>query len=86
VLTVGQATVCYSCAIGAPTISEPHLVYTPSNNRCLHQTTTHLQIIHVGWVTWLCLLHCLKSLFEKATVLSDGKEYSDIEKHSAQPF
>jgi len=28
--------------------------------------------------------HCLKSLFEKATALPDGKQYPDTEKHSAQ--
>jgi len=34
VSTVGQATDCFSCGVGAPTISK-RLVYILSNNRCL---------------------------------------------------
>jgi len=37
VSTVGQATVCY-CSGVAPTITK-HLVYTLSNNCCVHQNT-----------------------------------------------
>jgi len=39
VSTVGQATVCFSCGVGDPTISK-YLVYTLSNNRRLHQSTS----------------------------------------------
>jgi len=39
VSTVRQATVCFSCGVGAPTISKPHLVCILSNNRHLHQAS-----------------------------------------------
>jgi len=71
---------------GAPTISGHDLVYTCSNNRHLHQAIMHLQIIHVRWFKLLCLVHCLKALFEKATAPSRRKQYPDIKKHSAQPL
>jgi len=50
VLTARQATVCFSCGVGGPAISEHDLVDIPSNNRHLHQASTHLQIIHAAWV------------------------------------
>jgi len=39
VSTVRQATVCYCSGVGAPTISESHLVYILSNSRRPHQLT-----------------------------------------------
>jgi len=64
VSTVGQATVCFSCGVGAPTISK-HLAYTLSNNRRLHQSTCKSSTLD----ELLCLVYCLKGLFEKATAL-----------------
>ena len=60
-----QDTLLFFLWCRAPTISEHDFVYTLSNNRRLHQATTHLQIIHVRWVKLLCVVHCLKGSFEK---------------------
>ena len=53
---------------------------------CLHSlqqpspTSKHFQIIHVGWVKLLCLVHCLKGSFEKATAPPQSENNIQIQK------
>ena len=80
---VRQATVCFSCGVGSPTIGEHGLVYILSNDRHLHQATVHLQIIHIGWVILSSPL-LERLMWKNNNTTTDGKQYPDIEKHSAQ--
>ena len=82
--TVRQASVWFSC-VGSPTIGEHDLVYILSNNRHLHQATMHLQIIHIGWVILSSPL-LERFIWKSNSIATDGKQYPDIEKHSAPPL
>jgi len=78
VLTIRQATLCFSCGVGSPTIGEHDIVYILSNNRHLHKAAMHLQIIHLDEL--LCPDHCLKGLFEKATAPPQTENNTQIQK------
>ena len=83
--TIRQASVCFSCGVGSPTIGEHDLVYILSNNRHLHQATTHLQIIHIGWI--IMSSPPLEGFIWKSnSTATDGKQYPDIEEHATPPL
>ena len=74
---------CYSCGVGVPTISK-YLVYTLSNNRRRHKALAN----HPRWMSLVIMYSSLPERFiwESNSTATDGKQYPDIEKHSAQLF
>ena len=78
--TVRQATVCFSCGVGAQPINEHDLVYTLSNKTTVTYIKPQCTCKSSTLDELLCPVHCLKGLFEKATAPPQMENNTQIKK------